>query len=74
MEREDMVINIILGTEEDIDEIELLYNELNDSLEEGINYPGWKKGVYPTREDAIKGIDEGNLYIAKCISKKELAN
>ena len=55
---------IRLGKEKDIDEIEKLYNELNDYLEKNINYPGWKKGIYPIREDAIKGIKENNLYVA----------
>ena len=58
-------IIIELGKKSDIDEIELLYNELNDVLEKGINYPGWKKNIYPIREDAEKGIFEGNLYVAK---------
>lgn len=65
MNKENVEVIILLGVEEDIDEIELLYNEINDFLAKGVNYPGWKKGVYPIREDAIKGISEGNLYIAK---------
>ena len=31
------------GKIDDIDEIEDLYSELNDILEQGINYPGCKK-------------------------------
>jgi len=54
-----------LGKEEDIDELEQLYNDLNDYLEEGVNYPGWKKGIYPVRQNAIDGINHGNLYVAK---------
>lgn len=65
MNKENVEVTILLGEEEDIDEIELLYNEINDFLAKGVNYPGWKKGTYPIREDAIKGISEGNLYIAK---------
>ena len=60
-----MDITIELGQVKDIDELENLYNILNDYLESGVNYPGWKKGVYPTREDAIEGIKNGNLFIAK---------
>lgn len=60
-----MDIEIVLGKESDVDELELLYNDLNDALAAGINYPGWKKGVYPTRSDAEKGIAEGELYVAK---------
>jgi ribosomal protein S18 acetylase RimI-like enzyme len=60
-----MNININLGTEKDINELEQLYNDLNDYLEEGTNYAGWKKGVYPVREDAMGGIKNNNLYVAK---------
>ena len=60
-----MNIIIELGNEKDIDELEKLYNDLNDYLAAGINYPGWLKGVYPIREDAVKGIDEGYLYVAR---------
>lgn len=54
-----------LGKATDIDELEELYNDLNDYLERNINYPGWKKGIYPAREDAINGVKNGNLYVAK---------
>lgn len=57
------------GKIDDIDEIEALYNELNDALKQGINYPGWKKGVYPVRENAVKGISENNLYVVKINNK-----
>lgn len=60
-----MNIIIEIGNEKDIDELEKLYNDLNDYLAAGINYPGWLKGVYPIREDAVKGIDEGYLYVAR---------
>lgn len=29
------------------------------------NYPGWKKGIYPTREDAQKGLEEDALFVAQ---------
>lgn len=60
-----MDIVIEVGKENDIDELEKLYNELNDYLEEGINYPGWRKGIYPTRQNAIDGVKNRNLYVAK---------
>lgn len=59
-----MEVKIRLGTENDIDSLEQLYDNLNDYLEATINYPGWEKGVYPTRQDAIDGIKEGCLYVA----------
>jgi ribosomal protein S18 acetylase RimI-like enzyme len=60
-----MEINVELGQTKDIDELEQLYNDLNDYLAEGINYPGWIKGIYPVRQNAIDGINNGNLYVAK---------
>ena len=60
-----MEIIIELGLEDDIDEISQLYDDLNDYLKGGINYPGWAKGVYPIREDAVDGIKNRSLYIAK---------
>lgn len=60
-----MELIIELGTEANVDELEQLYDDLNDYLEMGVNYPGWKKGVYPIREDAEAGIKQGNLFVAK---------
>ena len=52
-------ITIQLGTKYDIDELEQLYNNINDHLAATTNYPGWKKGIYPNRETAVTGINEG---------------
>ncbi|BCN31772.1 GNAT family N-acetyltransferase [Anaeromicropila herbilytica] len=60
-----MDIIIELGQENDIDELENLYNDLNDYLEESVNYPGWKKGIYPIRQNATDGVKNRNLYVAK---------
>lgn len=60
-----MNITIELGQVNDIDELEQLYNDLNDYLAKGVNYPGWLKGIYPVRQNAIDGIDHGNLYVAR---------
>ena len=48
----------------DLGEIARLYDTLNDYLESHVNYPGWKKGIYPTQEDARKGIEENALFVA----------
>lgn len=53
------------ATKHDIEELEALYNDLNDYLESHTNYPGWIKGVYPVRETAIDGIQEDNLYVIR---------
>lgn len=60
-------MNIVIeqGTLYDVDQLAQLYDDLNDFLERTVNYPGWIKGVYPTREDAQKGIAGNTLYVAK---------
>ena len=59
-----MEITIKIGKMDNLSEIENLYDALNDYLSETINSPGWKKGVYPTREHAENDIKEGTLYVA----------
>jgi len=49
----------------DVDELEKLYDDLNDHLEANNNYAGWAKGVYPKREDAEKGIAEKGLFVLR---------
>lgn len=53
------------GTVNDLDEIESLYNYLTDYLQGGINYPGWRKGLYPTRETAQSAIADNCLFLLK---------
>lgn len=60
-----MSILIEKGTCDDIDKIEKLYNDLNDALETGENYPGWKKGVYPVRANAVEGISNNDLFVVR---------
>ncbi|RDY27275.1 GNAT family N-acetyltransferase [Romboutsia weinsteinii] len=60
-----MSIIIEQGIKEDIDELAMLYDDLNDYLQKGTNYPGWLKGIYPIREDATEGIKSKGLYAAK---------
>lgn len=48
-----------------IDELEVLYNELNDYLASTVNYPGWIKHIYPTRDTVITGVEEQSLFIAQ---------
>ena len=64
-----MDISIELGREIDIDELEQLYNDTNDYLASTINYPGWLKGVYPVRQNAINGVQNKTLYVAKSDGK-----
>lgn len=59
-----MDIKIRLGTEKDIDSLAQLYDKLNDHLAATTNYPGWMKGIYPVRQNAVDGITEGSLFVA----------
>lgn len=56
---------ILQGKINDLSGIVALYDELNDELEKGINYPGWKKHIYPNEEVAIEGIETKTIYIIK---------
>jgi len=56
---------IVHATEEDLDEMESLYNALHDHLQMNTNYPGWIRGVYPTRETASNGIKNNTLFVLK---------
>lgn len=70
-------MEIVKGTKYDIEELESLYNDLNDYLASNINYPGWLKGIYPIREDAVSGIEQGNLYVIRdenCIAGSLILN
>jgi len=60
---------IRIGTMEDIDELEKLYDDLHDYLRSGYNYPGWIKGVYPVKETAETAIADGNRFILKIGNK-----
>lgn len=53
------------GRPGDLDELEALYDAVNDHLAGSINYPGWARGVYPVRQTAADGIAENCLYVAR---------
>lgn len=53
------------GTPVDIDELEMLYDDLNDYLAATTNYPGWIKGIYPIRKNAVSGIQDNNLFVVR---------
>ena len=62
-------IKIDAGNHSDIDELEKLYDDLNDYLSVTINYPGWIKGIYPVRESALSGLKDHALYVARYDNK-----
>ena len=49
----------------DADEVGALYDSVVDDLEATVNYPGWKKGIYPIREDAQDAIREDTLFVLR---------
>lgn len=53
------------GTTADIDELEKLYDVINDYLDAGENYAGWTKGIYPSRATAEAAIYENSLFVLK---------
>ena len=53
------------GTAGDLDMIERLYGEVCDHMAATVNYCGWKRDVYPSRQDAEAGIGEGALFLAE---------
>lgn len=53
------------GTISDITELERLYRDSVDYLNGHTNYPGWQKGIYPVRQTAVKGIEEGSLFVVR---------
>lgn len=53
------------AVESDIDQVETLYDKLCDYLVDHGNYPGWKKGIYPSRKDAERGWCENVLFVVE---------
>lgn len=49
----------------DIDKISDVYDKLLTYFEERINYVGWVRGLYPTKEDALFGLSEDSLFVAR---------
>ena len=62
-----MNIKFEKGRIEDIDKLAELYDNLNDYLSANINYPGWIKGIYPTRQHAVEGVEGRNFVYGKNI-------
>lgn len=60
-----MSIIIRRGTPEDLDALEALYGEVCDHMAATVNYTGWKRDVYPARQNAEAGIREGTLFLAE---------
>ena len=53
----------------DIDEVEQLYNDVCDHLADKDYNPGFRKGYYPTRNEALYFHNTGTLYVARLDGK-----
>ena len=51
------------ATPADIDAVEAIYNEIHDREEAGLSSTGWRRGIYPTREDAEEALERDDLYV-----------
>ncbi len=48
----------------DLAAVAALYDAVNDHLAATVNYPGWKKGVYPNEETARQALEQNCLFTA----------
>ncbi len=51
------------GKYEDISQVVRIYNRILTDEENGREATGWVRGVYPTRETAIKSLEAGSLFV-----------
>ncbi len=60
-----MDINICKAQLSDIDELEMLYDDICDFLATKEYNPGWRKGYFPTRQEALYFLESDTLYTVK---------
>lgn len=48
---------------EDINAVEMLYNEVHDAEERGKISVGWDRNIYPTRDTAMAALERGELWV-----------
>ncbi len=60
-----MELNISLASACDLQAVSKLYDDVTAYLESHINYCGWRRGAYPTQEDAQQALEQSCLYVAK---------
>lgn len=53
------------ATVKDIDELEKMYYDVTEHLENTINYPAWINGLYPTRATFEDAVRRGTMYVAR---------
>lgn len=60
-----MSLTVRPGVPEDLDALERLYRDVCGHMAATVNYCGWKRDVYPARQDAEVGVREGGLFLAE---------
>lgn len=55
-----------LATNDDVEKIVSIYDAIIAQEETGPVLCGWKRGVYPTKETALTGINEKDLFVLTC--------
>lgn len=63
--KEERMIKIRKARRNEKEDIYAFYDNLIDSMQTSQYSPGWKKGIYPTKEDLSYSVDHGELYIMK---------
>lgn len=53
------------ATVKDIDELEKMYYDVTEHLENTINYPAWINGLYPTRATFEEAVRKDMMYVAR---------
>ena len=56
---------IRLATEQDLQEVECIFNEILDKEAATVSYSNWMKGKYPTRAHAELALEQGTLYVGE---------
>ena len=65
-----MELNIRKAMAKDIDMVAEIYDRiLNNEEKTGKAYTNWKKGLYPTKNDALAALDAGTLYVGEAEGK-----
>jgi len=54
-----------LAKEEDLLQVEQIYDEILDLETETISYTNWKKGLYPTINHAREALEAGTLFVGE---------
>ena len=48
---------------QDINQITAIYDKIHSLEENGVYTVGWKRGIYPTVQTALRALDRNDLYV-----------